>query len=224
MQLLRPAGSSRNVGHLRVGRRWGCRWHFGPEHGLSSDTIRSLVPIHLSIVGASSILRSHRRVSSQNRCSSSVTSVGSTQGINPEVAAKFSSGGFSRIFSTPSYQDHAVNPFLQSLGRANAGQYNISGRAYPDVATQGANFYIHSAGQGYSFTGTSASSPTFASIIALINDRLLVSGRSPLGFLNPLLYSNATAAFNDITSGDNYDPVCGAGFKAGVGWDAVSTP
>ncbi|KAI1787574.1 subtilisin-like protein [Ganoderma leucocontextum] len=151
-----------------------------------------------------------------------VTSVGSTQGINPEVAAKFSSGGFSRIFSRPSYQDHAVSRYLQSQGDANAGRYNVSGRAYPDVSTQGANFYIHSGGQGYGFTGTSASSPTFASIIALINDGLLASGRSPLGFLNPLLYSNGTAAFNDITSGDNYDPVCDAGFDADVGWDAVT--
>ncbi|PIL23442.1 hypothetical protein GSI_14753 [Ganoderma sinense ZZ0214-1] len=151
-----------------------------------------------------------------------VTSVGSTQGINPEVAAKFSSGGFSHIFSRPSYQDHAVNAFLQRQGNANAGQYNVSGRGYPDVATQGANFNIHSGGQAYDFTGTSASSPTFASIIALVNDRLLVAGRSPLGFLNPFLYSNASVAFNDITSGDNRDPVCGAGFNAEAGWDAVT--
>ena len=155
---------------------------------------------------------------------SSVTSVGSTEGINPEVAAKFSSGGFSHIFSRPSYQDRAVGSYLQKLGNANASRYNVSGRAYPDVSTQGANFSIHSGGQGYGFTGTSASSPTFASIIALINDRLLTSGRRPLGFLNPLLYSNASAAFNDITSGNNYDAVCDAGFNAGVGWDSVSIP
>ena len=150
--------------------------------------------------------------------------MGSTFSINPEVAAKFSSGGFSHIFSRPSYQDRAVSSYLQKQGTANAGQYNSSGRAYPDVATQGENFYIHSGGRGYDFTGTSASSPTFASIVALVNDRLLVAGRSPLGFLNPLLYSNASVAFNDITSGNNNDPVCGTGFSADVGWDAVSTP
>ncbi|PIL25326.1 hypothetical protein GSI_13215 [Ganoderma sinense ZZ0214-1] len=143
-----------------------------------------------------------------------VTSVGSTQGVNPEVAASFSSGGFSNIFSRPSYQDTAVNAFLHRQGNLNAGLFNISGRAYPDVATQGMNFNIRVGGLTYNdFNGTSASSPTFASII----DRLLAAGRSPLGFLNPLLYSNATVAFNDITAGDNRDSMCGAGFNAEIG-------
>lgn len=34
--------------------------------------------------------------------------------------------------------------------------------------------------------GTSCSSPIFASVIALINDRLIAAGRPVLGFLNPL--------------------------------------
>ena len=186
---------------------------------MPSGTFRAFVSIHLPIVSASFKLHGPSILPLL-----SVTSVGSTFSINPEVAAPFSSGGFSHIFSRPSYQDHAVSPYLQKQGTTNAGQYNASGRAYPDVATQGKNFYIHSGGRGYGFTGTSASSPTFASIIALVNDRLLVAGRSPLGFLNPLLYSNASVAFNDITSGNNHDPVCGAGFNADVGWDAVSSP
>ena len=66
--------------------------------------------------------------------------------------------------------------------------------------------------------GTSASSPTFADIVALLNDARIAAGKSPLGFLNPLIYSKGTAAFNDITVGSN--PECGTqGFSCAVGWD-----
>ena len=67
--------------------------------------------------------------------------------------------------------------------------------------------------------GTSAASPTFAGIVALLNDARIAAGKPPLGFLNPLIYSKATHAFNDITIGSN--PGCGTqGFKCTVGWDA----
>ena len=44
---------------------------------------------------------------------------------------------------------------------------------------------------------------------------------SPLGFLNPFLYSTGASALNDITSGDN--PGCDTdGFPAIPGWDPVT--
>ena len=58
--------------------------------------------------------------------------------------------------------------------------------------------------------GTSASAPVWASIISLVNDARIASGKPPLGFLNPLVWSlntYGTAAFNDITVGNN--PGCG---------------
>ena len=87
---------------------------------------------------------------------------------------------------------------------------------------QGRDIAIIAAGQAEPVLGTSASSPMFASMIALVNDQLLNAGRPTLGFLNPLLYSSAAAAgvFNDITTGSNVG--CGtAGFPAMPGWDAV---
>ncbi|KAL4252873.1 tripeptidyl-peptidase II [Abortiporus biennis] len=52
--------------------------------------------------------------------------------------------------------------------------------------------------------GTSASSPTFAGVISLLND-----------------FRISQAGFNDITSGSN--PGCGTnGFTAGTGWDPVT--
>jgi hypothetical protein len=56
--------------------------------------------------------------------------------------------------------------------------------AFCQVAAQGSNFQIYSDGSVFGIDGTSASSPTFASVIAIINDRLGALGRPSLGFLN----------------------------------------
>ncbi|KAI8974189.1 family S53 protease [Trametes punicea] len=150
-----------------------------------------------------------------------VTSVGATQGVDPETAADFSSGGFSNYFGVPSYQESAVKSYLTALGSTNAGLYNASGRGFPDVAAQGVSFEIIVDGSQLGVGGTSCSSPTFASVIALINDRLAAAGKPPLGFLNPFLYSTGASALNDITSGSN--PGCNTnGFPAGQGWDPVT--
>ncbi|KAI0083965.1 peptidase S8/S53 domain-containing protein [Irpex rosettiformis] len=132
-----------------------------------------------------------------------VTTVGGTVRVNPEVAVSFSGGGFSNYFAQPSYQSAAVKTFLTRLGTTNAGLFNTTGRAYPDVAAQGQGFQVVIGGRTSSVAGTSASSPTFAGVIALLNDFRLSQGKSPLGFLNPILYSTGAAGFNDITSGSN---------------------
>ncbi|KAL0573726.1 hypothetical protein V5O48_008222 [Marasmius crinis-equi] len=149
-----------------------------------------------------------------------VTAVGGTTRTNPETAVSFSGGGFSNYFARPSYQSAAVTTFLNRLGSTNSGLFNTTGRAYPDVAAQGTGFQVIVGGRTTSVGGTSASSPTVAGIIALLNDVRLAAGRSSLGFLNPLIYQNG-AAFNDITSGSN--PGCGTnGFTATAGWDPVT--
>lgn len=48
------------------------------------------------------------------------------------------------------------------------------------------DFDIVSGGTLEGVSGTSCASPTFASVIGLINDRLIAAGKAPLGFLNPL--------------------------------------
>ncbi|KAI0923099.1 hypothetical protein AcV5_009919 [Taiwanofungus camphoratus] len=150
-----------------------------------------------------------------------MTSVGATAGINPETAASYSSGGFSNYWGIPSYQRDAVKKFLSSIGNLNSGLYNASGRGYPDVSAQGTGFEIVVDEELEEVEGTSCASPTFASVIGLINDQLIAAGKSPLGFLNPWLYSTAASAFTDITSGDN--PGCNTnGFSAISGWDPVT--
>ncbi|RDX41878.1 family S53 protease [Lentinus brumalis] len=150
-----------------------------------------------------------------------LTSVGGTQGFTPEVAAPFSGGGFSNIFARPDYQSTAVEGYLDALGGTNAGLFNSTGRAFPDVSAQSVNFITRINGVFGLLEGTSASTPTFASVVALLNDALLNAGKPPLGFINPLLYSQGAVALNDITSGSN--PGCGAqGFPTMEGWDPVT--
>ncbi|EIW61085.1 subtilisin-like protein [Trametes versicolor FP-101664 SS1] len=159
-----------------------------------------------------------------------LTSVGATQltttsGLTIETAAEFSSGGFSNFFPTPAYQQAVVDTYINKTlanGTVNEGLFNASGRAFPDVSAAGVDYLIVVSGDTDIVSGTSASSPLFASVIALINDRLASKGKPPLGFLNPFLYSEAGAsALNDVTEGSN--PGCGSqGFPAAQGWDPVT--
>ncbi|KDQ64444.1 hypothetical protein JAAARDRAFT_28073 [Jaapia argillacea MUCL 33604] len=150
-----------------------------------------------------------------------VTTVGGTIGV-PETAVFFSGGGFSNYFPRPSYQDSAVTGYLSKLPPGlYEGLYNPNGRAYPDVSALAYNFSIVNQGKLGKIGGTSASGPTFAAIVSLLNDARLSSGLPVLGFLNPLLYTKGIAGLTDITMGHN--PGCGTqGFNATTGWDPVT--
>ncbi|KAK5691840.1 hypothetical protein LTR97_011011 [Elasticomyces elasticus] len=152
-----------------------------------------------------------------------VTSVGGTAGFEPEVAvSRFGSGaGFSNYFGRPAYQNAAVEGYFDIIGDLYAGLYNTTGRGYPDVAAQGNHDVIVYAGNVTTVGGTSASSPTFAAVIALVNDALIAAGRPALGFLNPWIYGGAYKALTDVTSGSAIG--CNSsGFPAAAGWDAVT--
>ncbi|KAK3386632.1 peptidase S8/S53 domain-containing protein [Podospora didyma] len=156
-----------------------------------------------------------------------VTSVGATVGTNPERAVSFSSGGFSLFHAQPKWQTTAVAPYLAKIGNTYSAYFNSSGRAIPDVSAQGSNFAVIDKGYFSLLSGTSASAPVFAGIIALLNSARWTQGIAPLGFLNPWLYNN-TAAFTDITTGygggcyGNKDLRNGARWNATVGWDPVT--
>ncbi|KAI0367238.1 subtilisin-like protein [Pilatotrama ljubarskyi] len=155
-----------------------------------------------------------------------VTSVGGTQGFFPEEAWPGSSGGFSNYYPRPTYQDVAVSNYLKTHGHTNKGRFNASGRAFPDIAAKADDFLIFEVDSFFGIQGTSAASPTVASIIALINDRLASRGRPPLGFLNPWLYKRGYKAFTDIKAG-NSSIKCSQndtlrGFEAVEGWDPVT--
>ncbi|OMP88789.1 Tripeptidyl-peptidase SED2, partial [Diplodia seriata] len=164
-----------------------------------------------------------------------VTSVGGTYGIEPEVAVDFSSGGFSDLWVRPSWQDDAINKYLGILGDKWAGLYNPQGRGFPDVAAQGYRFHVFVNAVETLIGGTSASAPTFASVIALLNSARVEAGQPLLGWLNPWLYSTAKDTFTDIVNGtstgctgtDHYSGlpapfVPGAGWAAVEGWDPIT--
>lgn len=164
-----------------------------------------------------------------------VTSVGGTTGTNPELAVDFSSGGFSDLWPRPSYQDAAVTSYLQILGNRWDGLYNKTGRGFPDVAAQGTRYHVVDKGRDISVGGTSASAPTFASVVALLNNARLSSNQPPLGFLNPWLYSQNGQGFTDIVGGGSRGctgrsvysglpapRVPYASWNATVGWDPVT--
>jgi tripeptidyl-peptidase-1 len=123
----------------------------------------------------------------------------------------------------PSYQQDVMQAFFaDSSPPYGASRFNNTqqSRGYPDVSANGVNYLVSVDGNFSLIYGTSASTPTFASIITLINNERLEAGKGPVGFLNPALYANPDV-LNDITSGNNRG--CGTqGFYAVRGWDPVT--
>lgn len=139
-------------------------------------------------------------------------------------------GGASTVFAQPAWQT--------GLGVPNNGARNV-----PDIALAASpnhdGYLVYSGGQLAVYGGTSAPTPSFAGIAALLNHYLVSTGAQTVagvGNMNPRLYALAqagTGAFHDITTGDNIISVtCGArsrncvpgsyGYAAGQGYDQAS--
>ncbi|HEY0432215.1 MAG TPA: S53 family peptidase, partial [Pyrinomonadaceae bacterium] len=154
-------------------------------------------------------------------------------------------GGASTIFSKPSWQSGTGVP---NDGRRDVPDIALNASNAHDsflfcsqdellqqksTATSCASGFRTSDGNLTAVGGTSAGAPTFAGILALINQ---ATGSNGLGNVNPMLYALAASsptAFHDITSGNNNAP-CTAGtkncptgttsfgFSAGAGYDQVT--
>ncbi len=120
-------------------------------------------------------------------------------------------GAPSLFFAAPSYQS--------GLG--------LSSRTTPDVsynaAIHGGVLVANSTLLGFPaffiIGGTSAGSPQWASIFALVNQCRANHNLGPRGFANPTIYSLAGAGFHDITMGNNQMAGTLVGFTAAAGWD-----
>jgi kumamolisin len=118
-------------------------------------------------------------------------------------------GGVSNAFALPSYQ--------ASTGVPQQPQTKFTGRGVPDVAGNAdptTGYQVRVDGQDTVVGGTSAVAPLWAALIALLNQQL----GSPVGFLNPKLYSMVQSSFRDITTGNNDDSNLGY-YQAKTGWD-----
>jgi uncharacterized protein (TIGR03437 family) len=128
-------------------------------------------------------------------------------------------GGASAYFPKPAWQ-------------TGPGVPNDGARDLPDVSLDASPvkypYLIESGGSLLAVGGTSASSPTFAGIAALLSQYLAVAAQpglgninpaqTGLGNINPALYRLAQATtdvFHDITVGDNEEP-CSQGSPACV--------
>lgn len=115
-------------------------------------------------------------------------------------------GGFSKQFPLPSWQSSAKIKPPSGGGR---GVPDVSGDADPQTG-----YKVLVDGQSLVIGGTSAVSPLWSGLIALLNQKL----GKPLGFLQPALYglAKSAGAFHDITKGSN------GAFSANAGWDAAT--
>jgi len=158
-----------------------------------------------------------------------VTAVGGTALKNPftisgEYGYEISGGGFSNIFLQPTYQAEKVEYYLTKMQNLPAQKYfNRSGRAYPDISAISNHFWIvNNLIPVPGVAGTSASTPTVAGIISLLNDARLNKKMPVMGFLNPFLYKHAATLY-DVTSGCNEGCLSGdKGFCAFQKWDPVT--
>ena len=127
-----------------------------------------------------------------------------------------SGGGVSTTFSVPAYQT-SINPTSYPV---NGKTY--TGRGVPDVAAlaEGNNGWY----------GTSAATPTFASLIARINSALSTVFGAPtaVGNIHAKIYNppQGLSPFKSITAGCNIPPIgqanAGYGYTAQKGWDACT--
>jgi len=113
-------------------------------------------------------------------------------------------GGVSQVFQLPAWQQNANVPNSPN-GQPGRGVPDVAGDADP---TTGYNVVVD--GPATVIGGTSAVAPLWAGLTTLFNQSL----GQPVGFLNPLLYTQGVqAAFYDISAGDN------GGYNSGPGWD-----
>lgn len=166
--------------------------------------------------------------------SSWVTSVGATRfkdqrpGKREVASDDFGSGGgFSRVFPAFDDQKKAIaDYFKRAPGLPAASMFPRGGRGTPDVAALGEGYQVLVTGQQQSMDGTSASTPTFAAMVSLLNEARLAKGMSSMGYLNPWLYQNEHM-FNDVEEGTN-DILGGTiggvmyGYNCTKGWDPVT--
>eukprot|EP01061_Rhynchopus_euleeides_P046078 TRINITY_DN85_c1_g1_i5.p2 TRINITY_DN85_c1_g1~~TRINITY_DN85_c1_g1_i5.p2 ORF type:complete len:582 (+),score=219.35 TRINITY_DN85_c1_g1_i5:66-1748(+) len=145
--------------------------------------------------------------------------VSGTTGAEEATTQFGSGGGFSYDFDAPSYQTSQIATYLSTVELPKTYAYAKTGRGSPDVSALGEAFTVRVSGSDYAVGGTSASSPSFAGFVTILNEVCLSVGGKTLGFANPFFYANPQA-FRDVTAGTNAIGGNTEGWKAIKGWDA----
>jgi len=120
-------------------------------------------------------------------------------------------GGISDVFDAPAWQaDAHVPPSANPAHNVGRGMPDVAGNA--DFAS-GYRITVH--GVILQVGGTSATTPLYAGLVAIMNARL---GQS-VGYINPTLYSSGPAVCRDIADGATNATDGAPGYIAGPGWD-----
>ena len=94
-----------------------------------------------------------------------------------------SGGGFSIFADAPAWQQAAIATYLASGALLPpAGDFNKTGRGYPDVSALGHNYIIWLSGQPLQVDGTSCSAPVWGAVTGLVNAARLAAGKKVVGF------------------------------------------
>jgi len=145
-------------------------------------------------------------------------------------------GGFSHVFSRPSYQD-TLPSGSTPIDAATRGVPDISYQAssrtgvlvYDTAPGDAAGGLVCPSGNPcsagwYVVGGTSSSCPQWAGLVAIADQ---IAGHG-LGMINPTLYSLASnpstygSDFYDVTTGNNQANPAVPGYPATTGWDPVT--
>jgi YVTN family beta-propeller protein len=135
-------------------------------------------------------------------------------------------GGISSVFAMPSYQTSVIGP--DSSG-APCGVSGGDCREIPDVSASADpqnGYVIRYEGHWILYGGTSAATPLWAALIALVVVDNGSQSVERLGNINPELYlfsSEGHPDFNDVTTGNNDYSLTNRGtYEAGPGYDMVT--
>jgi uncharacterized protein (TIGR03437 family) len=131
--------------------------------------------------------------------------------------------------------------FPKPVWQTGPGVPNDNARDVPDISFSAAGMHdgytVINANGNVVTGGTSAASPSFAGVVALLNQYVVSNGLQSapgLGNINPALYrlaQNTTNVFHDITQGNNMVPCAQGspncttgtlGFAAGPGYDQAT--
>lgn len=124
-------------------------------------------------------------------------------------------GGVSAVAAIPIWQTGISMT-------ANGGSATM--RNVPDVAMTAQNIDVYWNSGWHNQAGTSAATPLWAGLCALINQKAVAAGKPVVGFLNPAIYALGKSAaytdcFHDITTGNNFWASSPTKYPAVAGYD-----
>jgi uncharacterized repeat protein (TIGR01451 family) len=169
---------------------------------------------NVTIVGGTTLTMSGQGVAYTTEQAWNIGNVGDFN-WNPDGFAG-TSGGISTDVLIPIWQKGII--MTTNLG-------STTFRNVPDIALTADNvFVISSGGQAGIFGGTSAATPLWGGLMALINQQATQSGQPSVGFLPPKVYAllaspNYTNYFHDVVTGNNYWDQSPTNFPAVPGYD-----